>query len=171
MPGEPELRLRPASDDDVPWLEALATSPGVEPTLGLGSEAALAPATRSDHQEALVIEHPPGTRVGGVRVYERHRPSAIVAIQGLMVDPAVRGRGVGAAAIRALAHRVLVEQARHRAEAEVYAFNAAGLRTFEAAGFGREGRRRSAYWRHGEWQDTVLFARLAGGDGPPPERG
>jgi RimJ/RimL family protein N-acetyltransferase len=152
-------------------LRALAADPACEPTLGIGSEAALAPATRSDHQELLVIECPPGAPVGGVRAVERHRVSAIVAVQGLMVDPAARGRGLGAAGIRALVERVLVEQGRHRLEAEVYGFNEAGLRTFDAAGFTREGRRRRAYWRHGAWQDTVLFARTAEGDGPPTSVG
>lgn len=170
MPG-PEVRLRPASDEDVAWLESLAALPECEPTLGIGSEAALAPATRSDHQELLVIECPPGTPVGGVRAVERHKVSAIVAVQGLMVDPAARGRGLGAAGVRALVERVIVEQGRHRLEAEVYGFNEAGQRTFDAAGFEREGRRRRAYWRHGTWQDTVLFARVAEGDGAPPQPG
>lgn len=169
--SDPELTLRPATEADFSWLESLAASPGCEPTLGIGSEAALAPATRSDHQELLVIESPPGTGVGAVRAVERHRPSAIVSVQGLMVDPDARGRDLGAAAVRALAERVLVDQGRHRLEAEVYGFNEAGLRTFDAAGFEREGRRRRAYWRHGAWQDTVLFARVAERDEPPRPQG
>lgn len=159
--AEPELTLRPAVDADVSWLESLAASPDCEPTLGIGSEAALAPATHSEHEELLVIESPPGTGVGSVRAVERHKPSAIVAVQGLMVAQAARGSHLGAAAVRALVERVLVDQGRHRLEAEVYGLNEAGLRTFDAAGFEREGRRRRAYWRHGGWQDTVLFALVA----------
>lgn len=148
-------------------LKALAAHPDVEPMISMASEAALGTAARSDHQEVLVIECPPGERVGAVRVYERHRLSGIVAVQGLMVDPSARGRGIGAEAVRALVRRVLGEQGRHRLEAEVYAFNEAGLRAFDAAGFEREGQRRRAYWRHGAWQDTVLFALVAEGDEGP----
>jgi RimJ/RimL family protein N-acetyltransferase len=43
---------------------------------------------------------------------------------------------------------------------EVYGFNGPGLRTFERAGFVREGARRKAYRRHGEWQDGVLFGLI-----------
>jgi RimJ/RimL family protein N-acetyltransferase len=158
--------LRPAGDADVPALEALAAHPDVEPTLSIRSKAALAPA---DHQEVLVIECPPGMPVGAVRAFERHPVSRIVTVQGLMVDPAVRGRGIAVAAVRALVDRVLGEQGRHRLEAEVYGFNEGGLRTFDGAGFEREGYRRRAYWRHGAWQDTVLFARTSEDDAPPPE--
>ena len=49
----------------------------------------------------------------------------------------------------------------HRVEGEVYGFNEAALRTFQAAGFTREGVRRRAYDRHGAWQDGVRFGLLA----------
>ena len=43
---------------------------------------------------------------------------------------------------------------------EVYAFNARGLRHAERAGWVREGVRRRAYWRDGEWVDGILFGLL-----------
>jgi RimJ/RimL family protein N-acetyltransferase len=40
---------------------------------------------------------------------------------------------------------------------EVYGFNERALRHAERAGWVREGVRRKAYWRNGEWVDGVLF--------------
>ena len=43
------------------------------------------------------------------------------------------------------------------AELEIYGFNERAQRHAERAGFVREGVRRRAYWRHGEWVDGVLY--------------
>jgi RimJ/RimL family protein N-acetyltransferase len=88
-------------------------------------------------------------------------------VQTLVVAPAARGRGLGAAILRAIA-RDAFARGIHRVEGEVYGFNAAALRSFAAAGFTREGVRRQAYDRHGEWQDGVCFGLLAGE--PPATR-
>ena len=45
----------------------------------------------------------------------------------------------------------------HRVQLEVYGFNERALVLFERAGFLREGVRRRAYDRHGDWVDGVLF--------------
>jgi RimJ/RimL family protein N-acetyltransferase len=90
-----------------------------------------------------------------------NRRSRIADIRGLMLDPAVRGRGIAVAALRAIADAYLADDRMHRLEAEVYGFNEPGIRAFLAAGFVREGVRRSAYDRHGRRQDGVRFGLLA----------
>ena len=45
----------------------------------------------------------------------------------------------------------------HIKKLEVYGFNERAIAHAERAGFVREGVRRKAYWRHGEWVDGVLF--------------
>ena len=77
-----------------------------------------------------------------------------------VIDPRLRGRGLGAAAVRALADELIRGRGFHRVQLETYGFNEAALRTFESAGFKQEGVRRRAYWRHGEWHDGILFGRL-----------
>jgi RimJ/RimL family protein N-acetyltransferase len=89
-----------------------------------------------------------------------NRRSRIAAVSTLVVDPAARGRGLGAAILRAVARDAFARGV-HRVEGEVYGFNAPALRAFATAGFVREGVRRRAYDRHGEWQDGVCFGRLA----------
>jgi RimJ/RimL family protein N-acetyltransferase len=41
---------------------------------------------------------------------------------------------------------------------EIYGFNERAQRHAERAGFVREGVRRKAYHRHGEWVDSVIYA-------------
>ena len=45
----------------------------------------------------------------------------------------------------------------HRLELACYGFNERAIKHAERAGFVREGVKRRAYLRHGEWQDAVLF--------------
>jgi RimJ/RimL family protein N-acetyltransferase len=48
----------------------------------------------------------------------------------------------------------------HRLELEIYGFNERAMRHAERAGFVREGVKRKAYQRHGEWVDGVLFGLI-----------
>ena len=89
-----------------------------------------------------------------------NRRSRIASIETLMVDPRARGRRLGVAILKAVARDVFARGV-HRLEGEVYGFNEPALRTFDAAGFTREGVRRRAYDRHGAWQDGVRFGLLA----------
>ena len=48
----------------------------------------------------------------------------------------------------------------HRLQLEVYGFNERAIAHAERVGFVREGVKRKAYWRHGEWVDGVIFGLL-----------
>ena len=45
----------------------------------------------------------------------------------------------------------------HRLQLEIYGFNERAIQHAERSGFVREGVKRKAYWRHGEWADGVQF--------------
>jgi RimJ/RimL family protein N-acetyltransferase len=81
-------------------------------------------------------------------------------VGGFAVDPALRSRGIGLAAARALQRYLFAERGFHRLQMEVYGFNERGLRHAERAGWVREGVRRRAYWRDETWVDGVLFGLL-----------
>jgi RimJ/RimL family protein N-acetyltransferase len=153
-----QVVLRPATHDDLPWLLALARGYEVEPFLAPGADEGLADAVARG--EALIAEGRDGRAVGAVRAMVVNVHSRIWAIRTLMIDPAARGRGLGVAVVHAVTARLFAEHEVHRIEAEVYGFNAGGLRVFEAAGFVREGTRRRAYRRHEAWQDGVTFGLL-----------
>lgn len=160
----PDARLRPAVPDDAEVLARLARDPGVEPfvsTLTERDPAALrqllaAPDAGTGHFAVEV-----DGRVAaacGFRV--RNHRSRIAEVRGVMVDPAVRGRGVGEVAVRALADVLFDAHGFHRLEVEVYGYNDAAVRLFARCGFVHEGVRRRAYWRDEAWQDSVLLALL-----------
>ncbi|HWQ23521.1 MAG TPA: GNAT family protein, partial [Gaiellaceae bacterium] len=72
-----------------------------------------------------------------------------------------RGRRVGDEAARLLQRYLFAELGFHRLQLEIYGFNERAMRHAERAGFVREGVRRKAYWRHGEWVDGVLYGLVA----------
>ena len=77
---------------------------------------------------------------------------------GLAIHPDYRGRRLADAAARLLQRHLLLELGYHRLQLECYGFNERAIRHAERAGFVREGVRRKAYWRHGRWNDGVLFS-------------
>jgi RimJ/RimL family protein N-acetyltransferase len=157
--ADPRVTLRPATPDDLPWLERLARDPGTARSLAVDAGDRLAGELGAG--EVIVFETEGGERIGAARATVRNRRSRIAELQTLIIDPAVRGRGLGAAAVRAVARELIEGRSMYRVEAEVYGFNAPALRTFAAAGFTREGVRRRAYVRHGARHDGVLFGLLA----------
>jgi RimJ/RimL family protein N-acetyltransferase len=165
------FRLRSATPEDASFLTALAQHEAVEPFLAAVSpwrvEELDAEIERSqadpEHHGRLVLEIPDGAAwaPAGAFAYEvANRRSRIAHLFGVMLDPAFRGRGLAEAATRLLVRRLVFELDYHRVQLEVYGFNERGMRTFERAGFAREGARRKAYRRHGEWQDGVLYGLI-----------
>ena len=56
----------------------------------------------------------------------------------------------------------------HRLQLEIYGFNERAIAHAERVGFIREGAKRNAYRRHGEWADGVLYALVREDLGLPP---
>ncbi|MGN6168277.1 MAG: GNAT family N-acetyltransferase [Solirubrobacteraceae bacterium] len=159
--------LRPAErDEDLEFLSALAGDPAVEPFLapGRGEPSALAElaSLASEPPAGLyMIEAPRDQPVGGLALAVVNRRSRICEITRVMLRPDTRGAGYASAAVRLAARAALVNHGLHRVEAQVYGDNFAGQRLFERSGFTREGIRRHAYWRRGQWLDGVLYGLLA----------
>jgi RimJ/RimL family protein N-acetyltransferase len=162
------VTLRRATVDDVPFLVGLIADADVAPFLAAvrasTPEAVAAEIERSKREPerfgVLVVEldgEPAGT-VTWERVNQRSR---IASVGGLAIAPGLRGRGVGVDAARALQRHLIRDIGFHRIQMEVYGFNQRSLRHAERAGWVREGVRRKAYWRDGEWVDGVLFGLVA----------
>jgi RimJ/RimL family protein N-acetyltransferase len=156
--GRQDVSLRVAKDPDLTWLCALARHEAVAPSLSTTAADGLAAAIAAG--ELWIAETAAGERVGAVRIATVNRRSRIASIETLMVHPDARGRRLGVAVLRAVVRDAFARGV-HRLEAEVYGFNEPALRTFDAAGFVREGVRRRAYDRHGAWQDGIRFGLLA----------
>jgi RimJ/RimL family protein N-acetyltransferase len=159
------LRLRRAAEADVSDLLALANRPEVADFLAAVSpwaeedlRSALAADPSDEGRLVLEVEEDRGWRPAGALAFTvANRRSRIAYLFGVMVDRRYRGRGLAERSSRLLAEHLIRELGYHRVQLEVYGFNEGAQRVFERAGFVREGARRRAYWRHGEWQDGILF--------------
>ena len=162
------VSLRRATGADVPYLVELLGSEDVAPFLAavraFTHKAVAEEVERSgrdpDAFGVLVVEldgEPAGTAT-----WERvNRRSRIASVGGFAIDPRLRGQGAGVEAAHAIQRHLLHELGFHRIQMEVYGFNERALHHAERAGRIREGVRRKAYWRNGEWVDGVLFGLVA----------
>jgi len=162
------VELRRAEPRDADFLLELLAHDDVRPFLGPRT-----PATREQMLEeierslaeparfgrfVIEVDGEPAGGLGFQLVNERNR---IARLERLAVHPRFRGRRVADEAAR-LAQRLLLRGLGfHRLELEIYAFNERACAHAERAGFVREGRKRKAYRRDGEWLDAVLYALVA----------
>jgi RimJ/RimL family protein N-acetyltransferase len=161
------VSIRRARAGDADFLLALIMDEETRPFLGgidrLTLDDLLAEIEESEREPArfgrFVIEAH-GERAGslGFRlVNERNR---IVEAGRFAVLPQLRGRGIGDAAAQLFKRHLLVDLDFHRVELQIYGTNDRAIAQAERIGYVREGVKRKAYLRNGEWQDAVLFALL-----------
>jgi RimJ/RimL family protein N-acetyltransferase len=161
------FRLRRATAEDVSFMAELAGHEEVEPYMAAVSarsaEELLEEVRGGEEDPALrgrFVVEVEGERAGVLAFEVANRRSRIAYLYGIMLDPVYRGRGLADAATRLLVRHLVLDLDYHRVQLEVYGFNERALRHFERVGFVREGVRRRAYHRHGEWVDGVLFGLL-----------
>ena len=148
------MNIRRAEPRDVDFLLALLHDEETRPFLG--SEV-----TVDVENDAWFVGEVEGERVGCVTYVVLSERHGIVEAQRFAIDPRFRGRGYGLELARAFQRHVLRDLGFHRIELKVYGFNARAIAHAEASGYIREGVKRRAYLRDGEWVDAVLFALLA----------
>ena len=161
------VSIRRARPDDADFFVELTTHEDVDPYLSARRattrEDILEEIARSDREQEdfgrFVIELD-GERAGVMGFSVENKRSRIAQLGGLAIHPRYRGRHLADEAARLLQRHLLFELGYHRLQLEIYAFNERALRHAERSGFVREGLRRKAYWRHGEWVDGVLYGLL-----------
>jgi RimJ/RimL family protein N-acetyltransferase len=167
------VRVRRARPEDVDFLVELANHEDVEPYLSARrarDRDEIAAEVEQSLQEPdrfgrFVIEVDDGDgagwRLAGSMGFEvENRRSRIARLGGLAVHPDFRGRRLADEAARIFDRHLLFDLDYHRLQLEIYAFNERAMRHAERIGFVREGVRRKAYWRHGEWVDGVFYGLL-----------
>jgi RimJ/RimL family protein N-acetyltransferase len=167
------VRIRRAKPDDVDFLLELVTHEDVEPFMSVvrprDREGLLAEIERSEREPLetgrfvieVEIEHQAEWRRAGAMGFDvANRRSRIANLGGLATHPDFRGRRIADEAARLLQRHLLYDLGYHRLQLECYGFNERAIRHAERAGFVREGVKRKAYLRHGEWVDGILFGLL-----------
>jgi RimJ/RimL family protein N-acetyltransferase len=162
------VTIRRAQADDVDFLVDLASHEDVEPFLGAVSakdrDAVTAEVDRSlaePHDFGRFVIVAGGECAGAMGFELANRRSRIAHLERLAVHPAFRGRRVADEAARLLQRHLTADLGYHRLQLEIYGFNERAMAHAERAGFVREGVRRRAYRRHGEWADGVMYGLLA----------
>ena len=158
------VSLRRATPADVDFLVALVTHEEIEPVLAAvaskSREEILADVERSEAEPdafGVFVVEVDGERAGTIRFSRANRRSRIADLGGLAVHPDFRGRKVGDETARLVQRHLIDDLGFHRLQLEVYGFNERAMVHAARSGFVREGVRRKAYWRNGEWVDGVLF--------------
>jgi RimJ/RimL family protein N-acetyltransferase len=156
--------IRRAELGDLGFLVELMTHEEVEPFLAVirprDREGVLAEIERSQAEPQefgrFVIEVD-GQPAGLMGFQVANRRSRIADLGSLAVHPSFRGRRLADDAARLFQRHLLDELGYHRLQLEIYGFNERAIAHAERAGFVREGVRRKAYWRNGEWADGVVY--------------
>lgn len=162
------LRVRRAEPDDVDFLVELVNDDDVEPYLavvrprdrdGLLEEIARSEREPEDFGRFVIEVADDGEwrRAGAMGFEVSNRRSRIANLGNLAIHPDFRGRHVADEAAQMFQRHLLLELGFHRLQLEIYGFNDRAQRHAERAGFVREGVKRKAYERHGEWTDGVLY--------------
>jgi RimJ/RimL family protein N-acetyltransferase len=158
------VSLRRAEPRDIDFLLELMTHDEVEPYLAVirprDREGVLAEIERSQAEPQefgrFVIEVD-GQPAGLMGFQVANRRSRIADLGSLAVHPSFRGRRVADEAARLFQRHLLDDLGYHRLQLEIYGFNERAIAHAERAGFVREGVRRKAYDRNGEWVDGVIY--------------
>jgi RimJ/RimL family protein N-acetyltransferase len=161
------VTIRRATPDDVDFLVELTGHEDVEPFLSARRattrEELLEEVERSEREPedfGRFIVELDGKRAGVMGFAVGNKRSRIARLGGLAIHPDFRGRKVSDEGARLLQRHLMNDLGYHRLELEIYGFNERAMRHAERAGFVREGVKRKAYWRHGEWVDGVLYGLI-----------
>jgi RimJ/RimL family protein N-acetyltransferase len=158
------VTLRRAGPHDADFLLELLRHEDVDPFMAVirarDRESILAEIERSQTEPQefgrFVIELE-GERAGLMGFEVANRRSRIANLGSLAVHPSFRGRRLADEAARLFQRHLIFDLGYHRLQLEIYGFNERAQRHAERAGFVREGVRRKAYDRHGEWVDGVIY--------------
>jgi aminoglycoside 6'-N-acetyltransferase len=169
--ADDRIRLRPVMPEDVPVLAAILAEPEVarwwpgyddarvEEELLAGDADTIAWAIEA----RLGGPTEPPDVVGAIQAWEEPNPEYRHAGIDLFLATASHGRGLGRAAIRAVARWLIDERGHHRLTIDPASANERAIRTYAALGFRSVGILRQYERRpDGSWVDGLLMELLAG---------
>lgn len=160
------VELRRANRSDAEFLFELVTGEETREFLGRAPatlDEVLADIDRSEQEPesfGWLVAEEDGERIGSASYRVLNERHGIVEGGRLAVHPSARGRTLGDDVARAFQRLVLEQLGFHRLEIQIYGFNERAIAHAERVGYVREGVKRKAYLKGGEWQDAVLYSML-----------
>jgi putative acetyltransferase len=161
------IGLRRAEREDADFLLELVTGEDTRPFLGgragESREEVLAEIERSQREpEAFgwYVVEVDGERAGCIAFHRTNERNRIAEAGRFAIHPRFRGRRLGDDVARMFQRHLLRDLDFHRVELQIFGFNERALAHAERVGYVREGVKRKAYVKFGEWQDAVLFSLL-----------
>lgn len=172
------MSIRRATPEDAEFIASLLDREDVEPFMSARRPRSVPEilerierSQREPREFGIFVIEEDGRLAGTMEFEEGNRRSRIANLGGLAMHPDFRGRGIAEEAAREFQRHLLVDLGYHRLQLEIYDFNERSIAHTERAGFTREGARRKAYWRHGQWTGSVLYAIVREDLGLPPGEG
>lgn len=154
-----EIRLRPALPDDAAFLLELTSDEETRPFLGR-VPASLEDTLAQIEEGGWLVFEMDGEPGGCAAYHVTNERNRIVEVGRFAIHPRLRGQRVGVDAAKLVQRHLLVELGFHRIELQIYGFNERAIVHAERCGYVREGAKRKAYLKNGEWQDAVLFSMV-----------
>lgn len=78
----------------------------------------------------------------------------------IYIVPKFQREGVATRTLEALQHKAFEEFNLHRLWAEIFEFNSASIALFQKCGYSVEGRLRKHVFKHGKYQDSLIYGLL-----------
>ena len=165
--GPSDVRLRPVTEEDVPFLLRWLQDPEVVEFYG--DAPASLEACRADYLEPdvnpcwrFVIEWR-GRGVGEIQYYHPYAGEEYEWDAGIDIfigEPDARGHGVGIESVRVLLGYLFEVKGVHRVSIDPEVGNLRAIHVYERAGFRLDGVRRHNAFDHGEYVDTQYLSIL-----------
>jgi RimJ/RimL family protein N-acetyltransferase len=167
-----QVRLRGVRDDDLPTLARWEMDPGrlitlsnwVAPPSEAAAKERIAKRSANEKDDlgfAIETLDDPPVLVGRIWLSAAGaRPKDRCGTAGIALGREYIGRGYGTDAMRVIVGYGFREMGLHRIQLGVAAFNPAGIRAYQKAGFVEEGRYRESVLHDERWYDAVLMSIL-----------
>jgi aminoglycoside 6'-N-acetyltransferase len=161
--ASPAITIRPVLPEDAPTFATILAQPSVARWWGEFDQDRV--------EQELIVGEPDlrvyaieldGRLVGAIQAHEETDPEFRHAGLDLFLDADEHGHGVGPAAIRLLARRLIDDEGHHRLTIDPAADNERAIRAYEKVGFRAVGlMRRYQRMPDGRWVDGLLMELLA----------
>ena len=164
------VALGPLRRDHIPsylrWINDFGTTRtlGVPPRpMTLEQETAWYERAAADDDRVgfTIYERATGRAIGNCGLHEVDLANRRTMVGIMIGEPDARGRGYGTEAMRLLLDYAFTVLGLHSVMLTVFAYNHAGRRCYEKAGFRELGRRRESRWYHGRFWDEIHMDFLA----------